>query len=540
MPVFGFSIRCFVIVCALLVNACSTPVQTKTGLPVAFTDATQTVISPGLSYFKVDRGELSGYFELTSSVMSVTDANALVDALNKHVSRLTINSRSHSLKPKMIDLVEQAPDGSDLGKLVTIGQFNTLADAQIMQQQLAAIGLQMRPSHSTQRSGGMGKQEISILKLVPSQYTGTLTSSLAKQQITGVEKVSEIAKKNLAVAAVNGGFFAFNSSQGIIGDVAGLAVIDGILVSEAVAGRPALLINNQPSLSVEILNNVQSQISLTVEDKNFYVDGINRLSGKIFNCGFGHPKVVAIHDFVCHKSNEIIVYNHYFGNLHAVLSNREFHFFVDQNNSVYFNRPDMSTSLPVGHRLVVASGDSVSQLEKFVSTKTKVVINQQVTSDSGELTLRKGMYVINGGPTLLVDGKQPISQRRSQGWGVTPVKGGTAAIDHRDDISEALPENNRINFYQNWVLKRHPRTAVGVTNTGDVYVVVVYGRDPFKSIGASITEMSELMLELGVQKAINLDGGGSSVMVVNGQITGKPSDSNGERAVAEALLFTAK
>nr|WP_252729184.1 phosphodiester glycosidase family protein [Aliiglaciecola lipolytica] len=200
----------------------------------------------------------------------------------------------------------------------------------------------------------------------------------------------------------------------------------------------------------------------------------------------------------------------------------------------------MSTSLPVGHRLVVASGDSVSQLEKFVSTKTKVVINQQVTSDSGELTLRKGMYVINGGPTLLVDGKQPISQRRSQGWGVTPVKGGTAAIDHRDDISEALPENNRINFYQNWVLKRHPRTAVGVTNTGDVYVVVVYGRDPFKSIGASITEMSELMLELGVQKAINLDGGGSSVMVVNGQITGKPSDSNGERAVAEALLFTAK
>ena len=70
-------------------------------------------------------------------------------------------------------------------------------------------------------------------------------------------------------------------------------------------------------------------------------------------------------------------------------------------------------------------------------------------------------------------------------------------------------------------------------------MVVVYGRDPQRSIGASVSEMAEIMKGLGAIKALNLDGGGSSVMVVDGKITGKPSDTNGERSVAEALLFIA-
>ncbi|MEP4892110.1 MAG: phosphodiester glycosidase family protein [Aliiglaciecola sp.] len=539
MSMFGFSIRCFVIACPLLVNGCSYPTQTLTGLPASFVGATQEVIAPGLSYFNVQRGELSGYFELSSSVLSASDAEVLVEKLNNYLSTLDHQSTADTLEAKQVDLVEQGPDGSDLGKLITLGQFNTLADAQKMQQQLVASGFQLRPSHSSQRSGGEGKQEISILKLVPTAYSGSLTSNLAKQQISGVEKTSSIAARKQALAAVNGGFFAFNSSQGVIGDVAGLAVVDGTLVSEAVAGRPALVINNQPALSVDIINNVHSQISLSVADKVFHVDGINRLPGKIFNCGFSHPNVLAIHDFVCHKPNEIIVYNHYFGNLAGILSHNEFHFFVDENNSVYFDLPNQSAVLPIGHRLVIATGESATPLKKTVSSKAQVAIAEQIISDSGVLTLNKGTYVINGGPTLLIDGKQPVSQRSSQGWGVRAIQEGTAAIDERDGISETSALNQRVNFYQNWVLKRHPRTAVGVTDNGEVYVVVVYGRDPFKSIGASITEMAELMLELGVEKAINLDGGGSSVMVVNGHITGRPSDSTGERAVAEALLFTA-
>ncbi|MBF0245439.1 MAG: phosphodiester glycosidase family protein [Planctomycetes bacterium] len=61
---------------------------------------------------------------------------------------------------------------------------------------------------------------------------------------------------------------------------------------------------------------------------------------------------------------------------------------------------------------------------------------------------------------------------------------------------------------------RHPRTALGVDATGrHLYCVVVDGRQRLFSIGVTSRELAELMLGLGCQQAINLDGGGSSVML---------------------------
>jgi exopolysaccharide biosynthesis protein len=49
------------------------------------------------------------------------------------------------------------------------------------------------------------------------------------------------------------------------------------------------------------------------------------------------------------------------------------------------------------------------------------------------------------------------------------------------------------------------------------------------------------MRSLGVVEAINLDGGGSSVMVIDGELSGVPSDKSGERPVGDAILvFDAK
>jgi exopolysaccharide biosynthesis protein len=50
--------------------------------------------------------------------------------------------------------------------------------------------------------------------------------------------------------------------------------------------------------------------------------------------------------------------------------------------------------------------------------------------------------------------------------------------------------------------------------------------------------MANIMRSLGASDALNLDGGGSSVMVVKGKLTGKPSDTTGERMVADSLVFT--
>ncbi|HEX8990174.1 MAG TPA: phosphodiester glycosidase family protein [Anaerolineales bacterium] len=67
-----------------------------------------------------------------------------------------------------------------------------------------------------------------------------------------------------------------------------------------------------------------------------------------------------------------------------------------------------------------------------------------------------------------------------------------------------------------------PRTAVGYSRNGRyLYLVVVDGRQPFYSEGMSVKELGELMISLGAHYAMNLDGGGSSTMVVRG-LDGRP------------------
>ncbi len=83
---------------------------------------------------------------------------------------------------------------------------------------------------------------------------------------------------------------------------------------------------------------------------------------------------------------------------------------------------------------------------------------------------------------------------------------------------------------------RHPRTAVGVRADGRILLVTVDGRQPELSVGMTIAELASLLIELGAVEAVNMDGGGSTAMVVRGEVVNSPSDLTGERAVGDALL----
>jgi exopolysaccharide biosynthesis protein len=83
---------------------------------------------------------------------------------------------------------------------------------------------------------------------------------------------------------------------------------------------------------------------------------------------------------------------------------------------------------------------------------------------------------------------------------------------------------------------RAPRTAIGLKADGNMMLVVVDGRQE-NSIGMTLLELALFMQELGAQDAMNLDGGGSSEMVINGKIVNKPSDKR-ERRVGDALVIS--
>lgn len=83
---------------------------------------------------------------------------------------------------------------------------------------------------------------------------------------------------------------------------------------------------------------------------------------------------------------------------------------------------------------------------------------------------------------------------------------------------------------------RHPRTGVGTTADGRVLFVTVDGRRPGYSVGMTPYRFGQLFLSLGANYALNLDGGGSTTMVVNGEIVNRPSDGY-ERAVSSSLVL---
>jgi hypothetical protein len=81
---------------------------------------------------------------------------------------------------------------------------------------------------------------------------------------------------------------------------------------------------------------------------------------------------------------------------------------------------------------------------------------------------------------------------------------------------------------------RNPRTGIGVDAKGMLLLVTVDGRRS-KSVGMTPTQFAELFRFLGATWALNLDGGGSTTMVVRGRIVNNVSDPY-ERPVGSAIL----
>lgn len=85
----------------------------------------------------------------------------------------------------------------------------------------------------------------------------------------------------------------------------------------------------------------------------------------------------------------------------------------------------------------------------------------------------------------------------------------------------------------------HPRTAAGVDRDGNLLLLVVDGRQR-DSRGVDLVELANLMLDLGAVEAMNLDGGGSSTLVVGGELVNRPAGAAAQREIMSALTIHQK
>lgn len=143
-----------------------------------------------------------------------------------------------------------------------------------------------------------------------------------------------------------------------------------------------------------------------------------------------------------------------------------------------------STEIPEDGYVIIGAESNLNKIVNASDFKLKSQINPE---------WEKVNHIIGGGPYL--------------------VKNGEVFVDMS---AERL----------NSIGGRNPRTAIGYTKDNNLILITADGREG-SSIGLTLMELAQLMKDLGCVNAMNLDGGGSTVMYVKGQVVNKPQVQGG-------------
>lgn len=158
-----------------------------------------------------------------------------------------------------------------------------------------------------------------------------------------------------------------------------------------------------------------------------------------------------------------------------------------------------NTTIPDDGWVLSAHGKYKSVIENL-EVGDKLYLSMHLTPD----WLQKGIVEgLGGGPRLVKDGRVHITGKEEK-------------------------------FQPDVLYSRAPRTAVGITEDNRLIMLVVDGRSRY-SIGMTLEELANTMIELGAVQAMNLDGGASSTLVIGDKVYNEPSA--GERLIHNGLII---
>ncbi len=197
-----------------------------------------------------------------------------------------------------------------------------------------------------------------------------------------------------------------------------------------------------------------------------------------------------------------------------------------------------------GARTPAENGGAQAIVEPFPATKPNTpltgVVTQYVSGGNQPIPPDGAVLVARGAQAGFLSGEAPIGANVTVLLTLTPpwanvleaLGGGPIIVREGKPVFRSLE-----GFTTSQLAYRHPRTGVGQTADGRILLVAVDGRQPGYSTGLTNFELALTMMRLGCVTASALDAGGSTTMAFDGKLLNRPSDSGGERAVAEALTL---
>ncbi|MGW1776097.1 phosphodiester glycosidase family protein [Streptomyces sp. NPDC002104] len=333
------------------------------------------------------------------------------------------------------------------------------------------------------------------------------------KSLAHAETVREMAEAAGAVAAVNASYFDIATGKnygGYDGDPLGLYAEDGRLLSEATNGRTALLLGTRDGRLDARIDEVTTEGQVISDDgARAELDGINRVAGRVLGCGgVGGDRLAVTEEpmeepygGLCLDGDELVAFTEQWGDRTPPGAPGSTEAVLDADGRVVDVRKPAGGRIPAKGSTLYATGEGADWLRAHARRGDRIKRSVQMNDMVG-LPLDGDVETAVGGRyRLLKDGESALGAAAS-----TPRKA--------------------------------PRTVAGITEDGALLLVTIDGRNPGVDAGATLAEAAELMASLGAQDAIGLDGGGSTTMVVRGEVRNNPRENPGdviERPVANAL-----
>ncbi|RSS31613.1 phosphodiester glycosidase family protein [Streptomyces sp. WAC08452] len=326
------------------------------------------------------------------------------------------------------------------------------------------------------------------------------------------DTVRSLARRAGALFAVNGTYFDVGrGGTGGGGDPIGLYAENGRVLSEALAGRPALLLGRDDGgLDARVTEVSTAGRMRAADGARRGIDGVNRTAGRVPGCGGtggdrnatdGRPMTQPSRG-VCTDADEVVLFTAQFGGRTPAGAAGSTELLLAADGTALRTRTPAGGPLPEGGGSLYGTGTGAGWLRAHVRPGTRPAVSVRIT-DPGGRRLTGAVYAALGGSArLLRDGEvDPDAQRLGPG--------------------------------------REPRTVAGVTADGTLLLIAVDGRAPGESVGASPVEAARLARSLGAVEAVNLDGGGSTTAVLDGHVRNSPRGGEDaavtERRVANAI-----
>jgi exopolysaccharide biosynthesis protein len=175
--------------------------------------------------------------------------------------------------------------------------------------------------------------------------------------------------------------------------------------------------------------------------------------------------------------------------------------------------------------VLAINGDNYGSREKGYVIRNGVLYRSAAAKDQEDLVIyANGSFAIIREEEITAQELLDSGAVQVFSFGPGLIEDGSITVSANEEVDRAKASN--------------PRTAIGIIGEGHLVFVVSDGRTS-ESEGLSLYELAEFMQRLGVQTAYNLDGGGSSTMVYEGQVVNQPTSGGAvkERAVTDIIYI---